>query len=99
MTKYIFAKRTMYCFKREDGPFDEEMINTLDPRFIRDGRCIPVDTPKPVIEEPVLSKEAEVKLESVKEDLMDDGKLNYSNDVEKKSPGRPKKKGFFGKKK
>jgi hypothetical protein len=38
-----------------------------------------------------LSEEAKKKLEDVKEDLKDDGKLNHSNDPKKKSPGRKKK--------
>lgn len=48
-----------------------------------------------VKEEPKeLTKESKEKLEEIKGDLLDDGKLNHSNNEEKKSPGR-KKKGFF----
>ena len=32
------------------------------------------------------------RIEEIKADLADDGKLNYSNNEGKKSPGRPKKK-------
>lgn len=31
------------------------------------------------------------RIQDYKEDLMDDGKRNYSNNPEKESPGRPKK--------
>jgi len=39
-----------------------------------------------------LEEEAEAKLKGIEADLKDDGKLNYSNDPKKNSPGRPKKK-------
>lgn len=39
-----------------------------------------------------LTLESEEKLEEIKADLIDDGKLNYSNNPKKKSPGRKKKK-------
>jgi len=89
MKKYVFAKRTMHVFKREDGPFDESIINALDPRFITEGRVVCVED-----DEPKLSEESKDKLAEIKADLADDGKLNYSNNAKKESPGRPKKKLF-----
>jgi len=42
--------------------------------------------------EPKLSEKSLEKLEDLKKDLADDGKLNNSHDPSKKSPGRKKKK-------
>lgn len=47
---------------------------------------------KEELKEKELSPEAKKKLDDVKADLKDDGKLNHSNDPKKKSPGRKRKK-------
>ena len=44
---------------------------------------------KPYIEDVEITKIDE-RLEEIAKDLKDDGKLNYSNNAKKKSPGRPK---------
>lgn len=95
MTKYIFAKRTMHIFKREDGPFDKETIEQLDKRYISEGRAIQIEDTKPSIEQETTEKKEETiqeeikeRIEEIVEDLEDDGKLNYSNNKDKKSPGR-----------
>jgi len=56
--------------------------------------------PSAIKEEPVkeTDKIAE-RLKDIEEDLRDDGKLNYSNNPKKKSPGRkPKKRSLFSRK-
>ena len=90
MKKYVFAKRTMYVFKRESGPFDEETIMSIDPRFISEGRVVCINDSKQEMSETV-----KAKIEEVIEDYKDDGKRNFSNNDKKKSPGRKsnKKKG------
>lgn len=45
---------------------------------------------KPYIEDEEVKKIDE-RLEEIAEDLKDDGKLNYSNDPKRRSPGRPRK--------
>ena len=39
-----------------------------------------------------LSPKSKERLNDIKEDLKDDGKINYSHDPKRKSPGRRKKK-------
>lgn len=95
MKEYVFKKRTMHLFK--GGETIEPSIEAMIPTWLLEGRIVPVGK----VEEK-LKPELADKLAEIEEDLMDDGKLNYSNDVTKKSPGRkPKKKtvkkiGFFG---
>ena len=45
----------------------------------------------PKKKEDELSPEAKEKLKDIKADLKDDGKLNYSHDPKRRSPGRKKK--------
>jgi len=40
---------------------------------------------------PVVPDEITTRLEDIKTDLLDDGKLNYSHDPKRKKPGRKKK--------
>ena len=51
----------------------------------------PKSEPKSEPKEQGLVGKAMAKLQDVKEDLLDDGKLNHSNNPKKKSPGRKKK--------
>ena len=57
---------------------------------LRKGEGIPVEI------QPILNKEAEIektkkRIKELEIDLLDDGKKNYSQNPEKKSPGRKKK--------
>jgi len=60
-----------------------EVITDNIHEFDRPYYLVPVDLKE-------ISNEIKERLEIIKEDLLDDGKLNYSNDPKKKSPGRKK---------
>ena len=52
-----------------------------------------VEKVKKVVKKKVVKKKGiKERIKEIAEDLLDDGKLNHSNNVKKKSPGRPKKK-------
>lgn len=80
------------------SPDDKDFNNS----WIDEGLVVPA-VKKEIVEDKIEVKLEEEKVEkkrtiidkikSVTEDIMDDGKLNHSNDSSKKSPGR-KKKGF-----
>ena len=55
------------------------------------GLLKPKSEPKSEPKEQGLVGKAMAKLQDVKEDLLDDGKFNHSNNPKKKSPGRKKK--------
>lgn len=88
--KQRFIKNTNHMF---DGGDEVPMGMPQDvvDKWLREGRI-----------EAVVKKatpDIEKKIEEIIGDLKDDGKLNYSNNPKKKSPGRKpkKKKGFFSK--
>jgi hypothetical protein len=60
---------------------------------LKDGDYIPkeIEDNFPDFKEEELSEEIEKRIKEIKEDLKDDGKLNYSNNPKKKSPGRKKR--------
>lgn len=67
----------------EEYDFPDVVGYTEDPRLTK---------VEEVKSDSVLGKKAAAKLAEIKADLLDDGKLNYSNNPNKKSPGRKKKK-------
>lgn len=83
------AKKTFLWFQVGEE-VSEPLANWIAEGLVEETSSEPV--------EKELSEEEATRVEEIIEDLKDDGKLNYSNNPKKKSPGR-KKKGLFGKKK
>ena len=98
MTEYKFIKRTRHTFMAGDildekyiiPSWSDRMVKIPDPDL---GKAHPnYSSPED------MSADLVDKIEEIKGDLKDDGKLNHSNNDDKKSPGRPKKRNLFGRK-
>ena len=85
MKKYTGPTKS-FRFKNPKGSPDEYRWVTL-----KNGDVVPADI-QPFLQKERDKEEVRGKVQDFVDDLADDGKRNFSNDPEKDSPGRPKKK-------
>lgn len=83
------AKTHFLWYRSGEVISDKESQDNVE-YWLSQGLIIAIEESKP---EPKIESKPEIKdrLAEIKADLEDDGKLNYSNNPAKKSPGRKKK--------